>query len=62
MSIITVGVRLDSRIQLNYMRRYKKEGAKCSVPFKSIRSKEIHKKSKRWEKKYTENNFMRYAK
>ena len=32
--------------QLNYMRRYKKEGPKCSVPFQSIRSKEIHENSK----------------
>lgn len=41
--------------------KYKKEGAKCSVPFK-VSDLKIFMKRRRVRGKNTENNFMKYAK
>lgn len=62
MNIIMVDARYDIRILLNYVRNYNKKVTKSSIPLQNIRSKEMHEKSKRWEEKYDDNDFIRYNK
>lgn len=61
MSIITVGLKCDSRDLLNYTRNNKKGDAR-SVPYKVLGLRKCVKKARGERKKYADNDFVIYNK